>query len=215
MYADPKRRVTEAMTLEVRVPGAITVESGDGDFDRRCAPGAADVDEPTIADRVVGARAAFDAVFAAAPPLAGAPLEDFLAIRVGGTPYLIRLAECAGLARARKVVALPSRSIGLLGIAAVRGAVVPVFSLATLLGHAATREAPPWLVLCGPSTDVVALGVASLEATLKLSPADIHATVESATRHASVVATTPAGARPVISIASVLAALRTRATSGP
>src|SRR5262245_19815014 len=93
-------------------------------------------------------RRAFDATFAAPSSFGGAALEDFLGVRVCDDAYLVSLSAIASVARAGKIVPVPSRSPLLLGLAAVRGVTVPVFALGSLLGYS-TREAPRWLLSCG------------------------------------------------------------------
>lgn len=90
----------------------------------------------------------------------GVPL---LAIRVGGEPMAIRVLETAGLLPARTLVAVPSRRAELLGIAGVRGAVVPVYSLARLLGR--PDDGPPrWIVLAAAAEgERIGLGVAAFD----------------------------------------------------
>lgn len=68
-----------------------------------------------------------------------APSEtaDILAIRVMGQPLALRIDQTTGviaLTGNRRVVRLPGGDRALLGVVAVRGVVMPVFSLATLLG---------------------------------------------------------------------------------
>ena len=75
--------------------------------------------------------------------------ENLLAIRVSRDPYAIRANEISGLATDRKIVAFPSPFSELLGVAGVRGALVPVYSLAALLGYDTGAEQARWLALCG------------------------------------------------------------------
>ena len=100
----------------------------------------------------VGARArelrrAFDLTFAA-PPAVRASAEAVLALGIGGDTYALRLSEIGGVFGDRPVTPLPGRVPAFLGIAAIRGALVPVYSLAALLARPA-EAAPRWLVLAG------------------------------------------------------------------
>ena len=90
-------------------------------------------------------RAEFDRGFALAPPVADDTREGYLAIRIGGDPFALRLADLLGIYVDRKVVPLPSSVSTLLGIASFRGALVPVHDLRLLLGYPARVEAR-WLV---------------------------------------------------------------------
>jgi chemotaxis signal transduction protein len=110
-------------------------------------------DHATGTDRVQALRDAFDSTFSLAPPTAGDPPEDLLAIGVGQAPYALRLSEITGLYASKPVTRLPGTSPELLGIAGFRGAIVAVYDLRVLLGAAAT-EPSRWLVLASPDSTV-------------------------------------------------------------
>ena len=57
-----------------------------------------------------------------------------LCIQVAGEPYALRLGDIASLHADLRVVALPARAPELLGVAAIRAAVVPIYNLAVALG---------------------------------------------------------------------------------
>jgi chemotaxis signal transduction protein len=81
-------------------------------------------------------------------------IENLLAIRVSGDALAIRLSEISGLATDRKIVAFPSPIPELLGVAAIRGRLIPVYSLAALLGYSANASHGRWLALCGTEEPV-------------------------------------------------------------
>jgi chemotaxis signal transduction protein len=85
---------------------------------------------------------------------AGEQMENLLAIRVCGDPYAIRISEISGLANDRKIVVLPSAVPELIGMAGIRGALIPVYSLAALLGYGAEAAPGRWLALCGAEEPV-------------------------------------------------------------
>jgi chemotaxis signal transduction protein len=91
-------------------------------------------------------RGAFDGEFAAAPRAPQHGLRDVLCIRVGGEPYAIRLDDIASLHAELRIVALPTRAPELLGAAAIRATVVPIYDLAIVLG-AAGAVAQRWAVV--------------------------------------------------------------------
>ena len=91
-------------------------------------------------------RQAFDLSFALSPPPASPEVEDLLTLRVAGNPYAIRLRDIAGIVAGRKVVPVPAITPGLLGLAGIRGGVVPVFGLASIL---LAREDASRLLLFG------------------------------------------------------------------
>lgn len=87
----------------------------------------------------------FDGAFALAHA-APAALADLVTIGIAEDRFALRLAEVAGVFVDRPITKVPSRRADLLGLAAFRGTVVPVFDLATRVGY--TRaHAPRWLVL--------------------------------------------------------------------
>jgi chemotaxis signal transduction protein len=99
-------------------------------------------------ERAADLRRAFDAGFAA-PPRPPAPAHlDLLRIRLGGAPYAIAAADIAELHAGLTVVPLPTPAPELLGVAAVRGQVVPVFDLRRLIGLD-PAGAPRWIVRVG------------------------------------------------------------------
>lgn len=104
-------------------------------------------------ERVRLLRDGFDRAFGAPFAAAGADRADFLAVRVAGDPYALRLSELLGLAADKKIVATPSRAHAMLGLAGFRGAVTPVFDLARLLGYPASG-APRWIALAGERLQV-------------------------------------------------------------
>jgi chemotaxis signal transduction protein len=92
----------------------------------------------------------FDGSFAAAPPV-GPPGEQvaLLLLRVCGDRAAVRLSDIQGLLPCPPVVPVPSAAPALLGVAGVRGGIVPVFSLARLCGYPGDAEPPRWMLLCG------------------------------------------------------------------
>ncbi len=91
-------------------------------------------------------RDAFDHSFAATicPPEPGH--RDFLCIRVGGEPSAIPLGDIASLHADLRIVAMPARAPELLGLAAIRAAVVPIYDLRVAFGIP-SAGVPRWTVL--------------------------------------------------------------------
>jgi chemotaxis signal transduction protein len=94
-------------------------------------------------------RRQFDAAFAR--PVGGtvAAAEEILAIRVAGDSFAIRVRDLSGLAKRPPLTTLPNRTRALLGLVGIHGVVVPVFSVAELLGYDTARLSQSWLVLHG------------------------------------------------------------------
>lgn len=162
-------------------------------------------------DRVTGLREAFDRSFAQAPSREVAAVENLLAIRVGADPYVLRMTEVSGLFADKKVTRLPSPVSELSGIAGFRGAVLPVYDLAMLLGYPRAIS-PRWLVVIAVTP--VALAFDSFDGYLKVRDAAIvpEARPEERERHVREVVQTVDLVRPLISLASVLEWIRSRAS---
>jgi len=108
-----------------------------------------------ILQRAVEMRRAFDESFAV-PSVAGAiDVENVVIIEVGALKLACRIGQVKRFDADRKVVPLAGTEPALVGIAGIRGRLVPVFNLARLLG-VASGGASRWLALCG-AEDTVAL----------------------------------------------------------
>jgi chemotaxis signal transduction protein len=118
-------------------------------------------------------RRQFDESFARPHRPPPAPHVDLLAIRLGGRPHALRQDQVSGLFAGRPVVALPSSQPQLLGLAGVRGVLVPVFALAALVGADAPGERPHWLVLCGRD-EPVGLAFQDLDRCVRVPLTAIH-----------------------------------------
>jgi purine-binding chemotaxis protein CheW len=146
-------------------------------------------------------RRMFDREFAL--PL-GAEREsqiDLLAVRIGGQPYAVRLSEISGVFAARPSVGAPSSVPSFIGLAGVRGSIVPVFDLAILLGYAQS-SAPRWLVL------VAQMGFAFdvMEGHVR-APASALAREQSQSKHANEVIAVSGQSRPLVQLAAVVEAV--------
>lgn len=144
-------------------------------------------------------RREFDQSFALPPPQAAEELEDLLAIRVAGDPYAIRLRDVAGMVAGGKVVPVPSAARDLLGLTGIRGAIVPVFALGPILGYGQASGEPRWMVLCGEGEgEILALAFSDFDGYVRLPRTSLQ------------VASTEAGARPIIGIPEIVSSLRNR-----
>jgi chemotaxis signal transduction protein len=97
-------------------------------------------------DRLRTLREEFDHSFALAAVQGQAEQLDFVAIRIAGDPYVLRLSEVASLHADRRLVGAPSLLPELRGIAGFRGILTPVYDLGALLGYAAQANSK-WLVV--------------------------------------------------------------------
>ena len=173
-----------------------------------------------LEERLADLRRTFDRTFAASPVTVTEETLDLLAIRVAGAPYAFRAREIGGLTTCKKLAPLPTRRPELLGVAGIRGSLVLVYDLSTLLGHGHVEASPPWLALCG-SPEPIALGFAELEGFARVRLADIHRS-ESGTgdermkRPITAVARVNGVVRPIVDIPSAMDALKAHAgAAGP
>jgi chemotaxis signal transduction protein len=167
-------------------------------------------DRPVIEGKAAELRQAFDRSFASPPSDAAAEVDDLLTIRVAGDPYAIRLRDIAGVVSGRRIVPVPSATPDLLGLAGIRGGVVPVFGLGSILGYGAT-DAPGWMVLCGVE-DAIAIAFSALGGYVRLPRASFHADeqMRGTGRFLQDVVTTTDGICAVISVPTIVASIRNR-----
>jgi chemotaxis signal transduction protein len=138
--------------------------------------------------------------------------DDLLAIRIGPEPYALRLAEVSGLYTERKITRLPGSSPALLGIAAFRGAIVPVYDLSVLLGQS-PGEMVRWLAIA--AGQAVAFALASVEGYLRVDLASIvpHEARGRERRHVRDFARGAGPVRPIVHLPSVIEAIRRHAAA--
>jgi chemotaxis signal transduction protein len=121
----------------------------------------------TNVDHIQSLKSSFDEIFAQPYSEAHEQTEDFLAIRIAGDPFAIRLNEVSGLMNNKKVVPLPSNAPGILGVAGIRNEPVPVYSLAALLGYSQEKGLATWLILHG-TRELIALACSDFEGHLRI-----------------------------------------------
>jgi chemotaxis signal transduction protein len=105
------------------------------------------MDEQQLSERAAHLRASFDSSFAESPRQDRDQRDSYLCIRCAGDRYAIDLRQIAGLHQRKQIRPLPGPLRELLGIAGFRGALVPVYDLAALLGYARNTETPRWMVV--------------------------------------------------------------------
>jgi purine-binding chemotaxis protein CheW len=171
-------------------------------------------EQADAAHRAQDLREAFDNGFARAPEPVAQDAEKLLAIRIGNDPYAVALAEITGIFVDRKIVPLPGKTIGLLGVAGLRGDILPVYSLAVYLGYSASDDAPRWLMRTGRDL-IVAFAFDAFDGYVQLPRAQISSTQDNAQNgHVCAMALLAEGPRPVISIASIVKKISDRIDSG-
>jgi chemotaxis signal transduction protein len=163
-----------------------------------------------VLDPARALREAFDAGFAAPPAAADSEGTALLAIRVAGEPLALPLRDIAGLLPARPILPVPGGRAELLGICGLRGALLPVYGLARLLGRGDAAEPPRWFALAaaGAGGERIALAFAAFEGYLVAASADLDLAAQgTAGAHVAAVARLPGAARPVLAVASLVRAI--------
>jgi purine-binding chemotaxis protein CheW len=128
--------------------------------------------EPRLAEM----RRLFDDAFAQPLPERGTARQPMLAIVAGGESLAVRLADIAALATARgSVVQVPSSVPELIGVTGIRGTLVPVFSLAALLGLERRSGEARWLLLCNARQLSLALAFEQFQEHIQVDAADVFA----------------------------------------
>lgn len=156
-------------------------------------------------------RRSFDAGFALAPDASARETTDFLAIQAGGGRYALRVGDLSGLVGHPTIVPLGSADPALLGIAGIRGQLLPVYRLAALIGAGRVDGESAWLAVCG-TEEPVALAFAALDGHLRVPAADVY-TPPDQPDHRFVREALRLGpdVRYVLDMPSILAAIRDRA----
>jgi purine-binding chemotaxis protein CheW len=156
-------------------------------------------------------RLAFDRSFSQASTADLGVTVKLLAVRLGSLPYLVRLAEVSGVFADKKITWLPSPSPALLGLAGLRGTVVPAYDLGTLLG-ARRAAAPRWLLVAASTP--VGFAFDHFDGYLSVRPDDIVSEIRAQTRERHMLEVVRAVdlVRPLISLASVLASIKESAS---
>lgn len=99
-----------------------------------------------LTDRAAELRHSFDLAFTQAAISRDTALQSYLAIRVGGDPFAIRLSDLSHLVADKACTPVPVSAPGLLGITALRSSIVVVYDLRVLLGYVANGT-PRWILL--------------------------------------------------------------------
>jgi chemotaxis signal transduction protein len=132
-------------------------------------------------------------------------VEGFLAVRVSGDGYALRLDDIAALAVRPKLVPLPSRRPGFLGMAGHRGTLAALFSLSQLLDYGSSSAAAArWFILTRASA-TLGLAFEAYEGYVHVATSDIHAVAEGARRRYATRAVRQAGAvRLIVDIPAIV-----------
>ncbi len=158
-----------------------------------------------VEDRAVAMRQAFDEAFARPREEREATI-GMLILRVRTTELACSLEGLAGFEVDRRLVPLVGGPPGLLGLAGVRGKLVPVYSLAALLGLG--DETGRWLALAR-GAEPVALSFHGLERFLRVPRTAVHLgqPASGVAHHISGLLRVGSGSYNLLDLPSVLAAV--------
>lgn len=166
-----------------------------------------------LAARLTTYREAFDYAFAKPADAPRENLVDVLLFRLGSAAFAARLSQLNGLRTFNRVVPMPGSSPLLLGIIGVRGEIIPVFSLASLLGCSADGSGH-WLALCN-GTEPVGLAFDEFLGLHRVRSADLYSEKASGgEQHAREMARCGSRVVPVIDIDSIIHQIRRSTNSG-
>lgn len=168
------------------------------------------VQEHTLTD-VAEMRRAFDDSFAHPPAVSAVEQEDFLGIRVAGTSYALRLLETTSLGARLRILPLPSSYPEFLGLAGLQGELLPIYSLAGLLGHGPEPEEARWVAFCG-RTERLGLAFGGLDGYLRVPRSEVCTlgATERAAEFVQEAVQVGASVRPIVRVSALFTALRQR-----
>ena len=160
--------------------------------------------------RAAELRRAFDRAFAEPTRTqADETTEAVLALRAGADACVVRLSEMRGLLARPTVVAVPGPLPELLGLAGLRGALIPVYSLAALQGQVASGEPPAWMLLVDAG-GLVGLAFEELLGYVRLERREIATLPRAGEAGGSQAARVGDVLRPLIDVPSLVASLKRR-----
>lgn len=157
--------------------------------------------------RLLDLRESFDRAFSEPVAEQAPPTVALLTIRIGREAFALRLSEIAALHADRTITAVPSDHAELLGIAGVRGGVVAVFDLASLL-ELPRSESPRWLVLAKGAP--LAFAFTSFEGQLRVSADELARADAGRDGRARDIVQKDGVALPVIDLGALVEALASR-----
>jgi len=114
--------------------------------------------------RAMALRQAFDASFAELPTAAREPQDDFVVLGMGEARCAVAMRQLGGLHADLEILSCPSEHPEFLGLAVLRGLLLPVYDLALLISEP-HGISPRWFAL-NPSRDF-AVAVERMETSFR------------------------------------------------
>jgi chemotaxis signal transduction protein len=158
-------------------------------------------------ERARALRADFDRSFSEPHQEERREFESFIAVRLAGDPYALRIRDIAALGARPRIVPLPSRRPEFLGLTGHGGSLAALFGLSLLLGYGRSPSLVRWFVLPRRAT-ALALGFEEYEGYAQVAMSEIHAVGDAAKRRYATHAAQHAGVvRLIVDLPAVVDAL--------
>lgn len=158
-------------------------------------------------DRLTELRRTFDLTFQLPYQLTAKSVEPMIAFRTAGVALAVRVQHITGVIKRGVILPVPSIVPELLGVAVVHGVLVPVFSLAALLGFPPTGE-PQWFMLTNRETPA-AFAFDGLEGRVEVERAHVYADETfSPSKHTHQLAEVGSVIRAVIDVSGLIESIR-------
>jgi purine-binding chemotaxis protein CheW len=125
-----------------------------------------------IGNRAQELRDAFDRTFSEPLRMHQDSEEEMFGITLAGAKYAVRLTDASGVFANKKIVRVPSGAADLLGVAGFRGAIMPVFDLASIMGYPRSADAAWLLTAAGAS---IGLAFSAFDGHLRIPRASVMA----------------------------------------
>jgi purine-binding chemotaxis protein CheW len=156
-------------------------------------------------------RKRFDQTFARAPATEAEPLTSVLALHVGNSPFVLRTEHITGIVKLKQITPFPSSIAECIGLAGVRGLLVPVFHLAPFLNLEFPTGGAHWLVLANRESPV-GLAFEDFEGQIGVSRSGLYFDENcSGLGHPRLLARIGISVRPVIEVPQIVEEIRRKA----
>jgi chemotaxis signal transduction protein len=163
--------------------------------------------------RLADLRAAFDRSFTTPARTEDGETEAVLSIAAGTGHFALRIAELAHVEPRRKIVPLPNGPRGLIGVAGIRGRVVPVYGLADLLDCRDGRE-DQWVALAGRDEELIAFSFTALEGHARIARSELDRTMGDGCSANARLIRIEGAPRVLLALANLTTAMKRRAREG-
>ncbi|BCJ92243.1 hypothetical protein IZ6_29780 [Terrihabitans soli] len=150
--------------------------------------------------RAAEMRAEFDRIFADESRVETALYCDVVIVEAGAQLCAIRLSELSGIVAGKTIVPVPGASVALRGVAGIRGAILPVYDLAVLIGRPPAAS-PRWLAVAASAS--LALSFDRFERQLRIEESCFLASAPQSAHRGGVVRS-DAYSGPVLDLGAIL-----------